>query len=155
MVLYFFTNQSLLNCKVWRKSVTMRGRRLLYLKIYFKQYYDRAINSFKAFMEIRCYNDELKIKKIILWGYTPCVFDYAWFSILLIKMVHVQLQLIPSSHKSPFHPAAHPLSQWPVTWIQEIPSLQCPTHIWVQLIPYQPSLHSVIQKNAATILYNI
>lgn len=63
MVLNVFTNQSLLNCKVWSKSVTMLGRRLLYLKIYCKQHYDCAIKSFKTLIEIRCYNNELKIRK--------------------------------------------------------------------------------------------
>lgn len=38
----------------------MRGRRLLYLKIYFKQYVDCAIKSVKALIEIRYYNNELK-----------------------------------------------------------------------------------------------
>lgn len=66
MVLDFFTNQSLLNCKVWRKSVTIRGRRLLYLKIHFKHYYDCAIKSFNTLIEIRYYNNELKNREINL-----------------------------------------------------------------------------------------
>lgn len=33
------------------------------LKIYFKQYFDCVIKSFKTLMEIRCYNNELKIKQ--------------------------------------------------------------------------------------------
>lgn len=38
----------------------MRGRRILYLKIYLKQYYDCAIKSFKALIKIRYNNNELK-----------------------------------------------------------------------------------------------
>ena len=48
---------------------------------------------------------------------------------------------IPLLHSLPLHPATHPLSHWPVTWLQTTLSLQCPEHCCLQSRPYQP-LHS-------------
>lgn len=37
-------------------------------------------------------------------------------------------EVLPLSHIDPVHPVSHPPSHRPVTWLQVIPSLQCPTH---------------------------
>lgn len=56
---------------------------------------------------------------------------------------YVKLKYLPLSQNFPVHPSSHPPSHWPVTWLQGVRSLQCPTHCWLQLIPYHPFLHSV------------
>lgn len=55
----------------------------------------------------------------------------------------VMLQMLHLSHCNPVHPASHPLSHRPVTWLQVMPSLQCPTHGWEQFTPY----HLIPQAN--------
>lgn len=55
-------------------------------------------------------------------------------------------QTLPLSQMKPVHPASHPTSHWPVTWLQTVLSLQCPKHWWLQLKPYNPSPHSYHKK---------
>lgn len=40
----------------------------------------------------------------------------------------VLVHVLPFKHCNPVHPASHPLSHPPVTWLQGVSSLQCPTH---------------------------
>lgn len=54
---------------------------------------------------------------------------------------------VPLSQNFPVHPVSHLPSHTPFTWLQVIPSLQCPTHCWLQFTPYHPPTHSVIRTN--------
>lgn len=51
----------------------------------------------------------------------------------------------------PVHPASHPLSHTPVTWLQVMPSLQCPTHGRKQFTPYHPIPQA--NKNSCVIFF--
>lgn len=46
---------------------------------------------------------------------------------IMLKPRLVKLQILPLSHIDSVHPAPHPLSHRPVTWLQLTPSLQYPT----------------------------
>lgn len=64
-------------------------------------------------------------------------------------------EVLPLSHIDPVHPVSHPPSHRPVTWLQVVPSLQCPTQCLVQLTSYHPSLHSVKEKDEYSHLKNV